>query len=244
MKRITYLLGIMLLFSSCASTYFFSTIDSVNKETVKDEQGRLITQNDSLDIYYSFDGSNGPILITVYNKGKEPLYIDWKRSSIIIDDMATSYIGKTMALSGSTNITTIGNSFYSNTSSQSSASFNGAITKEPESISFIPPNSKIQYKTMNLASLNFNKVDNNIYNKRTNVDKNGNIVPVKAASFTSGDAPLRFRSYLTLYKDPQKPFSMEQEFYISSLIKTNRIHPSNMSSFFSESSDLFYTKAK
>lgn len=244
MKRITYLLAIMLLFSSCASTYFFSTIDSMNKDTVKDEKGRLVTQNDSLDIYYSFDGNNGPILITVYNKGKEPLYIDWKRSSIIIDDIATSYIGKTMPLSGSANVNTIGSSFYSNISSQSSASFNGAITKEPESISFIPPNSKIQYKTMNLASLNFNKVDDSIYNKRTNVDKDGNIVSVKAANFTDRDAPLRFRSYLTLYKDPQKPFSLDQEFYISSLIKTNRIHPTNMSSFFSESSDLFYTKAK
>ncbi|PXV57123.1 hypothetical protein CLV62_1573 [Dysgonomonas alginatilytica] len=242
MKRIGYLFGIMLFFSSCGSTYFFSTIDSASKNTVKDEQGRFVIQNDSLDIYYSFNGDNGPILITVHNKGKEPLYIDWKRSSIIIDDISTSYMGKTMALSGSANINTIGDSFYNN--SQSSASFNGAITKEPESISFIPPNSKIQYKTTNLSNLNFNKIDELSYNKRTNIDSNGNIVPVKAANFRSEDSPLHFRSYLTLYKDPQRPFSLEQEFYISSLIKTNRIGPSNMHNFFSDSDDLFYSKAR
>lgn len=243
MKRIGYLFGIMLLFSSCGSTYFFSTIDSINKDTVKDENGRFVTQNDSLDIYYSFNGNSGPILITIYNKGKEPLYIDWKRSSIIIDDIATSYMGKTMELSGSADSNTVRDGFYNN-SSQSSTSFSGTITKEPESISFIPPNSKIQYKTINLDRLNFNKIDDKVYSKRTNVDKNGNIVPIKATNFSKEDAPLRFRSYVTLYKDPQKPFSMEQEFYISSLIKTNRIGPSNMSGFFTDSSDLFYSKAK
>lgn len=73
-------------------------------------------------------------------------------------------------------------------------------------------------------------------------DKDGYPSNIKVLDFSILNSPLKFRSYLTLYKDPQSPLVVDQEFYISSLIKTKGITPSSMHSSLFDRGDMFYIK--
>ena len=57
----------------------------------KNERGDFVQENDTVRISYRFWGENAPVTITIYNKLDEPLYVDWGRSALIIDDVATTY---------------------------------------------------------------------------------------------------------------------------------------------------------
>jgi hypothetical protein len=49
-----------------------------------------MTENDTVMIKFSFAGENFPITLTVYNKLDLPLYIDWSRSVVIINNIQKS----------------------------------------------------------------------------------------------------------------------------------------------------------
>ena len=66
-----------------------STRDSY---TVKNDYGEFVVEDDSIDVVYNFYGHNAPITVGVVNKMSKPLYVDWTKSGIMIDDTPTSYI--------------------------------------------------------------------------------------------------------------------------------------------------------
>ena len=75
---------------SC-STYYYSTLSSTEGLVEKDDFGDFIYENDSVKVVYSFFGYNLPIKILVINNSNQPLYVDWQRSALILNDMATNY---------------------------------------------------------------------------------------------------------------------------------------------------------
>ncbi|MBB4036277.1 CRISPR/Cas system CMR-associated protein Cmr5 small subunit [Dysgonomonas hofstadii] len=94
MKNLILYFFLILLFANCATTkryYFHSGIDAVDNVR-KDSAGWLIVQRDSIDLIYSFSGENITMEITVDNKSSSPLYIDWDKSWIKVNDQnARSY---------------------------------------------------------------------------------------------------------------------------------------------------------
>lgn len=50
----------------------------------KDEKKIFYHENDTCKISYSFNGQSCPIVINVYNKLREPLYVDWQKSTLTI----------------------------------------------------------------------------------------------------------------------------------------------------------------
>ena len=92
MKRMLFVLSVVALFcmSSCSS-YYYSVLESNDAVGEKNDDKDFVIENDSVCISYCFYGEDAPISITVYNKMDEPLFVDWQRSALIIDDVATSY---------------------------------------------------------------------------------------------------------------------------------------------------------
>ncbi len=90
MKHIIYILTAVLL-SSCSSTFYYSSLNTANEYVEKVDNGDFLIETDSLWIAYCFKGPGAPMQITVFNKLDEPLYVDWERSALIIDDKAFSY---------------------------------------------------------------------------------------------------------------------------------------------------------
>lgn len=240
MKRLLYHLVILVSLTSCSSTYFYSTLNTSSKKTKKDSEGYFVTKLDSVDIVHSFKGENAPIMISVYNYSTQPVYIDWNKSSVIMDGVSTSYAGNIIPLWGQSTTNTHENSL-SPTSSFSTSTFKGALSM-PDNIAFIPPHSKINYQTLSLANFGFNQIENKRYENKKMRNKNGTQVNVKVIDFSVSKSPFKFRSYITLYKEPQSPLITDEEFYISKLIKTKGNGPSSFNASIFDRGDTFYIK--
>ncbi len=75
-------------------------------------EGDFVQENDTVRISYRFWGENAPVTITIYNKLDEPLYVDWGRSALIIDDVATTYDPKVASVRGESSSVASGSSFH------------------------------------------------------------------------------------------------------------------------------------
>lgn len=214
-------LSVILLLCISCNRYQYSTISS-NNVTMNDKM-EFVAENDSLRLLYNFNGVNAPVNITIQNKLSVPVYIDWQRSALIVNDKAISYVPGEMKIEGGF----AGSSYNYGTRGSGYSSTSGylhATASLPPSIDFIPPQSYLTKTPMGITNQLIGNVPDSAY-RRVNFNvAEGYAVPVKAATFTETNSPLRFRSYLTLMvgDSTTKPIAIEHTFYISQLINTSQ----------------------
>lgn len=230
MKNAFIIITITFFLSSCSSTYFYSTLSSSNESVEKVENGDFLLETDSLWIAYCFKGEGGPMQITVFNKSDKPLYIDWNKSALIINKTAITYGGKTLDLAGGWDAALLENA-------TAVGRFDGSVSL-PKDVSFIPPQSMISEVPVSLNP-SFDNIDKKKYRDMQFVNKIGIASIAKRLDFEQDDTPLAFKSYLTLYYDPNQLLNYEQNFYLSSIIRTSSIKPSNMPNNLTDRGDLF-----
>ena len=81
--RIFYLILCFFLLSGCSRCQYVFIDSHLNQN----EKKEFITENDTVLIKYSFAGENFPITLTIFNKLNQPLYIDWDRSVVVINNL-------------------------------------------------------------------------------------------------------------------------------------------------------------
>lgn len=231
-KLILLAAGIIATLSSCKS-YLMSTVSTTNNLTV-DSTGIFNLENDSVKISYSFSGDNTPMNVVVFNKLNEPLYVNWQRSALVVNDQAYSFVDDHIQITGETSSSSIQyNNSYRFSDSYSYGNIN-AQAKLSKDESFVPPKSKVDRTTYTLNQLQVNQVQDSLYKKSAlNYSDGSGVMKVKTASFTAGNSPLKFRSYLTMYtlkNNQPQPFAQQQEFFISSVTKMGA-NPDNASDF-------------
>lgn len=208
------ILALSFLLSSCGSTYFYTSLRTHDYDMAQNEDGDFISENDSVLVAYWFNGKDAPVYINIYNKTKEPLYVDWSRSSLIIGDEAIGYKGNIEDV--------LDESGYG------------------DDISFIPPDSRSTFNAMPFLGLSYDNIDKKVFRNRKMPDKNGVMQGVGIVDFDEESTPLRFRSYLTLYRTPENPFVKEHNFYISKIIKSTGLTPGNVTDDLFKRGDVFY----
>jgi len=235
MKRLlTILIIAITAFSSCKSTYYYSILDTKDDFVEKVDNGDFLFENDSLWIAYCFKGESAPIQITVFNKSDKPLYIDWNRSVFIINDLAVSYAGQNIDFEGYST----GSTYTWGYGGQYDGSYSGSV-KIHENMSFIPPKTMVSRKTLNIE-IGFENLNKRNYKTQIMANKKEETFRIQRAHFTENNTPLEFRSYLTLFSEPDKPMYFEQQFYISDLIKTKNIKPNTLPYGLADRGDWFY----
>ena len=73
----------LILLAGC-SRYQYMYVSSHLDQNDKKE---FIVENDTVQIKYSFTGENFPLTITLYNKLRQPIYIDLERSTVVMNNM-------------------------------------------------------------------------------------------------------------------------------------------------------------
>lgn len=212
----------ILLLASCSSKRFYSTINTTNPYTFKDDNGFFLQDGDSISIAYSFYGENAPITITVTNRMSTPMYIDWRKSGIIIDN---------------TEIPFAQNEVVYNDNEQINFDI---YLDNPRGISYVRPYSKLERQTMELTNLNFEKINDSLFEKQyTEADQNGANRILDCIKYTEADSPLYLQTFLEIYcEDDTEPFVFESDFYMSELIKgTKKLNPE---AFVHKNGNLFY----
>lgn len=209
--------AILLLFCASCTTFQYSIISS--PDVVKNDQHEFVVENDSLKLVYNFYGNRGPIHISIQNKMGVPVYIDWQRSAVIVNEKAIPYVPGEMKIKGS-----FAGSSYN--FKNSGYGVNGgqlyATAVLPPTIDFIPPRAIINKLPM-YVSRGFNAgIPDSAFQKEKRRLANGMIAKVKRADFTEATSPLRFRSFITytIGEPGSKPFAFEHSFYISEIMNT------------------------
>ena len=234
MKSIKVLsIAMMILNLSGCMKYQYSTIDSNLNRNAKNE---FLKENDSIQVIYNFNGHNGPIGISVKNKLDKPLFVNWKRSSIIMDGKSDTYWRDQSALTASSSGYELN---WLNGITTSRGTISGTLSR-PDEISFIAPNSYIKSSLLNLKS-DFFKINKSVKPMQTDINSTTGSKSGYIYYFDDYNSLLKYRSYLTFSYDADfsRPFIFQDEFWVGEVMKTT-LSPKNIPEK-SRNADTFYT---
>ncbi len=197
-QTILMALTIMVFFSSCSQYGQVVYIAPTSEGITTAKSDCYVFENADLKIKYSFWAEHGIMGFKIYNKTDHPLYIDWKKSSMI--NNGTHYLYYTNKTTS--NFTAYGSSYgtswlngFGSRSSNNNSKTTGAETVvHMERISFVSPQSSIYNAFYNLTA--------NIYfdvNNRTTKEAKVDGTPVWVSTSNFG---INFRNYIT-YSDKE-----------------------------------------
>lgn len=227
---------ILFLFNSCAS-YHYYTVSSAG--VAQNDKREFVIENDSLRLVYNFNGFSAPVNITIQNKLSVPVYIDWQRSALIVNDQAISYVPAEMRIDGGFQSSTYK---YGNSSDYKTTSGHIQATASlPPSVDFMPPQTYLTKSQLSIPNRFIANVPETAFHREKYMAVEGITVSVKKATFTEATTPLRFRSYLTIMvgEITTKPLTLEHSFYISELMTTGAL-PADMHIISANKGNMFY----
>ena len=233
MKIILPILFFFFGFSSCQTYQYFRVSGS---NISPDSSYQFVAENDTLWVQYNFNGYNGPVKISIYNKKSRPLYVNWEKSAIIIQGKAFSYYLPDKQISGSTSSAEL--KWGNGISTQSG--YVQALLKGQEGMDFIPPYSMIERSSLFILKGFLNDIPEGRL-KKNHVDGDNTLPSVRGIDFSREESPVIFRSYLTFSTsfEPLVEFNMEHSFYVSQILLSS-INPSNFPSVQNQG-NRFYT---
>ncbi len=214
-RTLTTILSILVGFAMtrCVS-YQYATLSS-NMDV--NEAREFIFENDTLQIKYSFEGSNSPVHLTFFNKSEQALFIDWRRSALVFDDQSYTYWRDSYDIQATGEVNSRVN--YFNGISTSSVAISGNAERA-ETITFIPPKSP---KKIQILSINNNYVELKDKSERIGLKIKEGMINADRFNFTRENSPIYFRSILTLSLNPdfKSEFISENEFWVSEIIQSD-----------------------
>lgn len=222
------LVASILITPSCTATYFYSSLNVEETDVEKVDNGDFFFENDSVWIAHSFKGEDAPIQITVFNKLDIPLYVDWSKSALILDNIPYPYSKNEsyqLEISEKTG-------YYSKTTTTSNTISRG------KHVSFIPPKTMVTHQTLRLSA-KFDEINDNKYQKAKMLSQNQQMMDVKYMNFEHHNTPLRFGSYITVYTAPENAQAYRSNFYVTRVIKT-KAKPDKLPNDMADRGDMFY----
>lgn len=190
-----------LLITSCSKYQYSTLCSSLNT----DEQGRYFVENNKIKVVYSFAGERGPVSIELLNNSEDGIYVDWSKSSIILNQQNLPYWDENSTINVHTNYSEVVTS--------------GTLYKSKR-IDFIPPHSKMQASTKLLSS-DFFDLPGDIEKQKTELGGYN----AWTFNFTEENSPLKFRSYLTLSTTEsfKNPLILDNQFWVGEVIETKAL---------------------
>ncbi len=215
MRLIIPALAFLILLVGC-NRYQYLGISS--DQLQKNEHQEFTIENDTLQMVYNFNGKNAPVNLVVRNKLDKPIFIDWKRSALIINDNAISYSPDQVAVQGIVNGSAIN---WSQGYSTTGLNVN-ATASLPPGIQMIPPQSFVTRTPMGVTNKLLKDIPDSAMRKIKMYTADGNFAYAHQAVFDAGNSPLRFRSYLAIVVGDPTPVAVayQHSFYISELYRT------------------------
>lgn len=223
MNRLITMFGIACLSSGCMK-YQYATVSS---DLPLSDRKELISENDSVRVTYNFHGENGQIEAKIFNKLRMPVYIDWSKSSIIINDLRLSYWIDEAKITATSTTSTDFNSI--NPTLTKAGTINGSLLKN-EMISFVPPNSFVINQSLSVKNDFFSQQSLHNNHQKAPPQTSSTFLS-KKYSYAKENSPLPFRSFLTVSTSSlvSTPFYFDDQFWVSEVVES-KIFPARQSS--------------
>jgi len=209
---------IPLFFCFSCTTFQYVTVSSTG--VAKNDHNEFVVENDSLRLIYNFSGQNGPIKISIYNKLDVPVYIDWQRSAVIVNDKTMPYVPGEVKIEG-----TYSGSSYNYRPVNGYRSTSGSIQATaylPPTVDFIPPRAIINKTTINITSGYNAYIPDAEFKKIKYPIVDGFTANVKKAAFTEETSPLHFRSFISysVGESSARLYTFEHSFFVSEVLSS------------------------
>lgn len=158
-----------------------------------------------MKLVYDFNGLNGPMKITVYNKLDKPLQLDLNRSVMIANHNAIGLNSGSVEVSGSISTTSTGRGAGTASGTVS------ASTTLPQGMLFIPSGTFVTRSTLPVVEKTFDGIQGG------------------TAHFTPESSPLAFNTLLTFVQPdaPQQAITRQHSFYVSEIRQTT-VNPNHL----------------
>ncbi|MDX9846641.1 MAG: hypothetical protein RBT74_06650 [Tenuifilaceae bacterium] len=220
-ESVFYLFTVFFLLSGCSS-YQYVRLSSSMASTDKNE---FVFENDTLAVVYSFDGYACPVNITIYNKLSTPLYVDWTRSSAIVDGKTLGYSRDEMKV----DVASYGYTTHWNESTSTTSSLSSGVISRDYQLTFIPPSAYISVVPIYIQGASV-PLPSESLTGNVHLYTDDGVGKGKRYTFEANSSPLYFRSYLSLSttSDFSKPFTLDDQFWASEVITTG-VNPSRLS---------------
>ncbi len=205
------------------SSVLYQVVELEPKNTQTNNDGYPIFENDTVRITYSFWDKNGIMAFQIFNKSNKDLYINWEKSSFIVNSQKFKYWeDKTTISSGAVYLSKKKAGYFDNFGVGLSSS---TIVKD-EKISFIPPQSYIYKYTYVLHPGNYFPLSPNqkkIYVKKDDTQPRSTVRNVYYIqdTFTENNSPMMFRNYLNFSFEESfiQKFSYDNAFYVKKVLE-------------------------
>lgn len=180
--------------------------------------GKFVVQNDTLIISYDFWCPRGVMAFSITNKLNVPIYVDWRKSSLILNSKKLDYWidTETKGTAG------VYGTYLFNTPGFLSTS----VVIRPERITFIPPNAIVTYARFVLWPNKLSENENIFFGSQGEY------------FYDKLNTPLNFTNFLT-YSTTE---SFEKESYINSHFYVSNITIMNKNKFWGSGRDIYNTE--
>jgi len=202
------------LASSCMT--YVQIFDTTSLDLEKEENGNYYFENDTVKITYSFWFEKGIMSFTIENKLNVPIYVDWKKSSYVGNQVKLNYWSNeviTKSVSSSEQKTYYykkANSDQIVSSSSKQVKLSGSTTSQ-ERITFIPPKSIIFKNSFHIYPVvRFDFGANPSFKEEKSNYKAGKMTKIYSKKFEKSNSPAFFRNFLTFSVSEK----FESEFYV------------------------------
>jgi len=174
-------------FCACSQkTLLYETKSNLPMDHSKNQ---YIFDNDTLRIEYDFWANKGILSYRIFNKLDVPIYIDWKKSSFILNGRKLDYWTDQTA----TKTSGYSYGYYRNLWLSESAS----VTSHPERVLFLAPKSYIRADRFVICPVASRIPDDANHSIIPVPSVSGKFISVRRQEYDESGSPLVFRNYLT-----------------------------------------------
>lgn len=215
MNRTIYLFSLILpfFFTSCVEYQFVSLQSRL-------PQGRhqaFVKETDTLAISYYFSGLNCPISVEVYNKLDVPIYVDWKRSFLIINQESIPFWADRETYAS----TSEGYQIQVNPQVASNIQLTEGYIIQEESIKMIPPKSFVSLSPLFVQN-QFLSIPKDLKPEKA-ISKSNVPMSAKRYTFSAENSPLYLRSYIatSAFEDFSEISFQDDAFWVSEIVQSS-----------------------
>lgn len=231
--RIALLLFISINLIACSKKSLVFETKSVNQDVAKDDKEYFVFENDTIRMVYTFWSNQGSMAFSIYNKLKVPLYINWKRSSLVLNAQKTDYwtdetvvsLRKTTKNNAATVAYGVNSPLYQlmSLTAMSTVSYVQQNVIKPEKVTFIAPQSYIFKAKDGLISSKLPTSSFSWQKESFNSKSGKKKVKGESVKFAENNTPIVFRNFLSISTSEEfaNEDYIDHTFYINKLIRVN-----------------------
>jgi len=224
MRPIIFLCFVTLLFS-CRTAVQVVDMQPTSPN-IKDNQTHYVFDNDTIRIAYHFWGDRGTFWFEIQNKLNVPIYIDWKRSNLVNNNIPNAYWDDNKQVSTVSRGMSYGAAVLGSFGVAASSSVSNSVITSKERISFLSPEAITYSPQFRLADKYYVLSKDAVRTDVANDRKPKKMTPVFTQRLTE-NIPIEITNFLTLSLTE----SFDKEIFVSNSFIASEIREMETSHF-------------